>query len=181
MSRRQPPPPVILPWRNRTAVERHSVDRCGGGADGDDIPEGPVVDENVHVVIHEKDSNTNLLKNTGRNSKRIQPTVLPGAIRTATAPMMPVKNVTDQYDYRCTVTPAQLQVLVPAVSLTKAGTIKTLSSHQRADAKTAFEGADGGVTVVDRYVQRACFVHRLQTQIKVVSTYHLPAGSEHFA
>ncbi|MDI5821715.1 SinI family autotransporter-associated protein, partial [Salmonella enterica subsp. enterica serovar Kentucky] len=42
---------------------------AGGGSDDDEIPEGPVVDENVHVVIHEKDSNTNLLKNTGTTLK----------------------------------------------------------------------------------------------------------------
>ncbi|HAE5078596.1 TPA_asm: hypothetical protein G4G62_004334, partial [Salmonella enterica subsp. enterica serovar Typhimurium] len=42
---------------------------AGGGSDDDEIPEGPVVDENVHVVIHEKDSNTNLLKNSGTTLK----------------------------------------------------------------------------------------------------------------
>lgn len=73
----------------------------GGGADDDDIPEGPVVDENVHVVIHEKDSNTNLLKNTGTKLKtNTTYQVLLWSDKNGNGTYDAGENVTDQYDYR---------------------------------------------------------------------------------
>ncbi|WP_366541324.1 SinI family autotransporter-associated protein, partial [Salmonella enterica] len=74
---------------------------AGGGSDDDEIPEGPVVDENVHVVIHEKDSNTNLLKNTGTTLKtNTTYQVLLWSDKNGNGTYDAGENVTDQYDYR---------------------------------------------------------------------------------
>ncbi len=74
---------------------------AGGGSDDDEIPEGPVVDENVHVVIHEKDSNTNLLKNSGTTLKtNTTYQVLLWSDKNGNGTYDAGENVTDQYDYR---------------------------------------------------------------------------------
>lgn len=123
---------------------------AGGGADGDDIPEGPVVDENVHVVIHEKDSNTNLLKNTGTKLKtNTTYQVLLWSDKNGNGTYDAGENVTDQYDYRWKF------VGTSAIAGTGTGGIVNESWNDKdlvipltnAEAKTAFEGADGGVTV----------------------------------
>ncbi|WP_082243119.1 SinI family autotransporter-associated protein [Salmonella enterica] len=122
----------------------------GGGADDDDIPEGPVVDENVHVVIHEKDSNTNLLKNTGTKLKtNTTYQVLLWSDKNGNGIYDAGENVTDQYDYRWKF------VGTSAIAGTGTGGIVNESWNDKdlvipvtnAEAKTAFEGADGGVTV----------------------------------
>ncbi|APV87707.1 hypothetical protein EXA76_13655 [Salmonella enterica subsp. enterica serovar Stanleyville] len=129
---------------------------AGGGADGDDIPEGPVVDENVHVVIHEKDSNTNLLKNTGTTLKtNTTYQVLLWSDKNGNGTYDTGEDVTSQYDYRWKF------VGTSKIAGTGTGGIvkETYNNSDlvipvtNAEAKTAFEGADGGVIVGSDGVQ----------------------------
>ncbi|EAA9320899.1 SinI family autotransporter-associated protein [Salmonella enterica] len=131
---------------------------AGGGADGDDddIPEGPVVDDNVHVVIHEKGSNTNLLKNTGTTLKtNTTYQVLLWSDKNGNGTYDAGENVTDQYDYRWKF------VGTSKIAGTGTGGIVNESWNDKdlvipltnTEAKEAFEGADGGVTVGSDGVQ----------------------------
>lgn len=131
---------------------------AGGGADGDDddIPEGPVVDDNVHVVIHEKGSNTNLLKNTGTTLKtNTTYQVLLWSDKNGNGTYDAGENVTDQYDYRWKF------VGKSAIAGTGTGGIVNESWNDKdlvipvtnVEAKAAFEGAEGGVTVGSDGVQ----------------------------
>lgn len=158
----------------------------GGGADDDDIPEGPVVDENVHVVIHEKDSNTNLLKNTGTKLKtNTTYQVLLWSDKNGNGTYDAGENVTDQYDYvGNSLAPAQLQVLVPAVSLTKAGTIKTLSSRLPTPKRKRRSREQTAALPWVPTVSRALVCPSTTDANKLSSTYHSPRGvvfSAHFA
>lgn len=64
---------------------------AGGGADDDDIPEGPVVDENVKVVIYESGSTTNLLGTATKLKTATTYKVLLWKDKTATAVTILVK------------------------------------------------------------------------------------------
>lgn len=66
---------------------------AGGGADDDDIPEGPVVDENVKVVVYESGSTTNLLGTATTLKTNTTYKVLLWKDKTVTAPTIPVKTL----------------------------------------------------------------------------------------
>ncbi|EAO5313605.1 hypothetical protein E8A33_13110 [Salmonella enterica] len=124
---------------------------AGGGADGDDIPEGPVVDENVHVVIYESGSTTNLLgTSTPLKTNTTYKVLLWKDKEGGTAGKYDTgEEVTSQYDYRWKF------VGTSKIAGTGTGGIVNESWNDKdlvipltnAEAKTAFEGADGGVTV----------------------------------
>ncbi|AVS17149.1 hypothetical protein B7N40_20150 [Salmonella enterica subsp. enterica serovar Bovismorbificans] len=129
---------------------------AGGGSDDDEIPEGPVVDENVHVVIHEKDSNTNLLKNSGTTLKtNTTYQVLLWSDKNGNGTYDAGENVTDQYDYRWKF------VGTSKIAGTGTGGIVNENWNDKdlvipltnSEAKEAFEGAEGGVTVGSDGVQ----------------------------
>lgn len=157
----------------------------GGGADDDDIPEGPVVDENVHVVIHEKDSNTNLLKNTGTKLKtNTTYQVLLWSDKNGNGTYDAGENVTSMTTVGNSLAPAQLQVLVPAVSLTKAGTIKTLSSRLPTPKRKRRSREQTAALPWVPTVSRALVCPSTTDANKLSSTYHSPRGvvfSAHFA
>ncbi|MDU3906690.1 MAG: SinI family autotransporter-associated protein [Citrobacter portucalensis] len=123
----------------------------GGGGDDDDIPEGPVVDENVHAVIYESGSTTNLLGATTNLKTNTTYKVLlwkdkaggtEGKYDTG-------EEVTADYNYRWRF------VGTSQKAGTGTGGIVNESWNDKdlvipitnAEAKTAFEGASGGVTV----------------------------------
>lgn len=124
---------------------------AGGGADGDDIPEGPVVDENVHVVIYESGSTTNLLgTSTPLKTNTTYKVLLWKDKEGGTAGKYDTgEEVTSQYDYRWKF------VGTSKIAGTGTGGIVNESWNDKdlvipvtnAEAKTAFEGAEGGVTV----------------------------------
>ncbi len=151
---------------------------AGGGSDDDEIPEGPVVDENVHVVIHEKDSNTNLLKNTGTTLKtNTTYQVLLWSDKNGNGTYDAGENVTDQYDYRWKF------VGTSKIAGTGTGGIVNESWNDKdlvipvtnVEAKAAFEGAEGGVTVGSDGVE-ALVCPSTTNANKLSSTYHSPRG-----
>ena len=124
---------------------------AGGGSDGDDIPEGPVVDENVHVVIYAAGTTTNLLDTqTMLNTDTTYKVLLWKDKAGGTAGSYDAgEEVTSQYDYRWKFTGSS------GIAGTGVGGIVNESYNNRdlvipltnAEAKAAFEGAEGGVTV----------------------------------
>ncbi len=159
---------------------------AGGGADGDDIPEGPVVDENVHVVIHEKDSNTNLLKNSGTTLKtNTTYQVLLWSDKNGNGTYDAGENVpTSMTTAGNSSVPAQLQVLALAVSSTKTGTIKTLSSRLPTPKRKRRSREQTAALPWVATVSRALLCPSTTNANKLSSTYHSPRGvvfSAHFA
>ncbi|EIR3139668.1 hypothetical protein LWV20_000292 [Salmonella enterica] len=128
---------------------------AGGGADGDDIPEGPVVDENVHVVIYESGSTTNLLGTSTPLKTDTTYKVLLWSDKNSNGTYDTGEDVTSQYDYRWKF------VGTSAIARTGTGGIVNENWNDKdlvipvtnADAKAAFEGAEGGVTVGSDGVQ----------------------------
>lgn len=124
---------------------------AGGGADDDDIPEGPVYDSDVHVVIYEAGSQTNLLgKETKLKTNTTYKVLLWKDKAGGRANQYDTgEEVTSQYDYRWKFTGQS------GVAHTGSAGIVNESYNNRdlvipitnAEAKTAFEGAEGGVTV----------------------------------
>lgn len=124
---------------------------AGGGSDDDDIPEGPVFDSDVHVVIYESGSQTNLLgSDTKLKTDTTYKVLLWKDKAGGTAGKYDTgEDVTNQYDYRWKFTGSS------AIAGTGAPGIVNESYNNKdlvipvtnADAKTAFEGAAGGVTV----------------------------------
>ncbi len=108
------------------------------------------------MVIHEKDSNTNLLKNSGTTLKtNTTYQVLLWSDKNGNGTYDAGENVTDQYDYRWKF------VGTSKIAGTGTGGIVNESWNDKdlvipvtnAEAKMAFEGADGGVTVGSDGVQ----------------------------
>ncbi|WP_366538222.1 SinI family autotransporter-associated protein, partial [Salmonella enterica] len=128
---------------------------AGGGADGDDIPEGPVVDENVHVVIYESGSTTNLLGTSTPLKTDTTYKVLLWSDKNSNGTYDTGEDVTSQYDYRWKF------VGTSAIAGTGTGGIVNENWNDKdlvipvtnVDAKAAFEGAEGGVTVGSDGVQ----------------------------
>lgn len=130
---------------------------AGGGSDDDDIPEGPVVDENIQVVIYESGSTTNLLgTSTALKTDTTYKVLLWKDKAGGTAGKYDAgEEVTSSYDYRWKFTGTSKS------AGTGAGGIVNDTWNNKdlvipltnADAKTAFEGADGGVTVGSDGVQ----------------------------
>ncbi|EAP8962922.1 hypothetical protein LN258_001769 [Salmonella enterica subsp. enterica serovar Banana] len=128
---------------------------AGGGSDDDEIPEGPVVDENVHVVIYESGSTTNLLGTSTPLKTDTTYKVLLWSDKNSNGTYDTGEDVTSQYDYRWKF------MGTSAKAGTGAGGIVNESWNDKdlvipltnAEAKEAFEGAEGGVTVGSDGVQ----------------------------
>ncbi|SUH07815.1 membrane protein [Salmonella enterica subsp. enterica] len=154
---------------------------AGGGSDDDEIPEGPVVDENVHVVIYESGSTTNLLGTSTPLKTDTTYKVLLWSDKNSNGTYDTGEDVTSQYDYRWKF------MGTSAKAGTGAGGIVNESWNDKdlvipltnAEAKEAFEGAEGGVTVGSDGVQGLWFVHRLQTQISCPQ-HTTPRGEWYF-
>ncbi len=73
---------------------------AGGGSDDDEIPEYPVVDENVHVVIYESGSTTNLLGTSTPLKTDTTYKVLLWSDKNSNGTYDTGEDVTSQYDYR---------------------------------------------------------------------------------
>lgn len=122
---------------------------AGGGSDDDTLPEGPVVNESVKVVIYEAGSNTNLLGSDTKLKTNTTYKVLLWSDKNGNSTYDTGEDVTSQYDYRWKFTGNS------AIAGTGASGIVNESWNDKdlvipvtnAEAKTAFEGADGGVTV----------------------------------
>jgi hypothetical protein len=122
---------------------------AGGGSDDDDVPEGPVVNESVKVVIYEAGSTTNLLGSDTKLKTNTTYKVLLWSDKNSNSKYDTGEEVTSQYDYRWKFTGNS------AIASTGASGIVNESWNDKdlvipvtnAEAKTAFEGADGGVTV----------------------------------
>ena len=122
---------------------------AGGGSDDDDVPEGPVVNESVKVVIYEAGSTTNLLGSDTKLKTNTTYKVLLWSDKNSNSKYDTGEEVTSQYDYRWKFTGNS------AIAGTGASGIVNESWNDKdlvipvtnAEAKTAFEGADGGVTV----------------------------------
>ncbi|WP_171923114.1 SinI family autotransporter-associated protein [Salmonella bongori] len=122
---------------------------AGGGSDDDDIPEGPVVNESVKVSIYEDGTTTNLLGTDTKLKTNTTYKVLLWSDKNGNSKYDTGEDVTDQYDYRWKFTGSS------AIANTgKAGIVnESYNNHDlvipltNAEAKAAFEGADGGVTI----------------------------------
>ncbi|MDA8511353.1 SinI family autotransporter-associated protein [Citrobacter sp. Igbk 14] len=129
---------------------------AGGGADDDDIPEGPVVDDNVKVAIYESGTTANLLGNTSTKLKtNTTYKVLLWKDKNGNNTYDTGEDVTSSYNYRWKFTGTSLQ-------LGAAGGIVNESFNNsdlvipvtNAEAKTAFDnGESGGVTLGNDGVQ----------------------------
>ncbi|POP45133.1 hypothetical protein CHU32_20440 [Superficieibacter electus] len=130
---------------------------AGGGADDDDIPEGPVVDENVHVVIHEEGQSTNLLGSTANlKTNTTYQVLLWKDLDGDNTYDGGDENVTDNYNYRWRFTGTS----GIATGQGSAGIVNSKYDNNdlvipvtNAQAKTEFEGAENGVTVGTNGVQ----------------------------
>ncbi|ECI4595797.1 hypothetical protein DQD29_06040 [Salmonella enterica subsp. salamae] len=123
---------------------------AGGGADDDDVPEGPVVNESVKVVIYKSGSNTNLLGTQTKLETNATYKVLLWSDKNANGTYDGgEENVTTQYDYRWkfTGTSAKAGTGVPGIVNESYNNHDLVIPITNAEAKTAFEGAEGGVTV----------------------------------
>ncbi|MDE9618939.1 SinI family autotransporter-associated protein [Citrobacter portucalensis] len=124
---------------------------AGGGADDDDIPEGPVYDNEVHVVIYESGSQANLLGTETKLKTDTTYKVLLWKDKAGgtTGKYDTGEDVTSQYDYRWKFTGTSAVAKTGAPGIVN----ETYNNHDlvipltNAEAKTAFEGASGGVTV----------------------------------
>lgn len=160
---------------------------AGGGADGDDIPEGPVVDENVMWLSTSlaqpptcwvpllRSKPTQLIKFCCGKIKRVVRQVNTIPVKRLPASTTTVGN---------SLAPAQLQVLVPAVSLTKAGTIKTLSSLSPTPKRKRRSREQTAALPWVPTVSRALVCPSTTDANKLSSTYHSLRGvvfSAHFA
>lgn len=128
---------------------------AGGGADDDDIPEGPVVDENVKVVIYESGSTTNLLGTATKLKTATTYKVLLWKDKNSNGSYDTGEDVTSDYNYRWKFTGTSLQ-------LGAAGGIINESHNNsdlvipvtNAEAKGTFDNGDsGGVTLGNDGVQ----------------------------
>ncbi len=122
---------------------------AGGGSDSDDIPEGPVYDSAVHVVIYESGTQANLL---GKETKLKTDTtykVLLWKDKNGDDKYTADEAVTDQYDYRWKFTgnSAIAGTGAPGIVNESWNNKDLVIPATNAEAKTAFEGAAGGVTV----------------------------------
>lgn len=130
---------------------------AGGGSDDDDIPEGPVVDENVHVVIYESGSTTNLLGTaTKLKTDTTYKVMLWKDKAGGTAGRYDTgEEVTDQYDYRWKFTGTSLQLnAVGGIVNTSQNNKDLVIPVTNAEAKTTFDyTGEGGVTLGDDGVQ----------------------------
>lgn len=128
---------------------------AGGGADDDDIPEGPVVDENVKVVIHESGANTNLLGSDAKLKTNTTYQVLLWKDKNSNGQYDAGENVTSDYNYRWkfTGTSKQLGTAGGLVSSTYNNS-DLVVPVTNAEAKAAFDnGESGGVTLGNDGVQ----------------------------
>lgn len=128
----------------------------GGGLDDDEILEGLVVDENVYVVIYEKDLNINLLKNIGMIFKmNIIYQVLLWSDKNGNGIYDVGENVIDQYDY-CW----KFVGISKIVGIGIGGIVNESWNDKdfvifviNVEVKMVFEGVDGGVIVGSDGVQ----------------------------
>lgn len=128
---------------------------AGGGADDDDIPEGPVVDENVKVVIHESGVNTNLLGTDAKLKTNTTYQVLLWKDKNSNGKYDSGEDVTSDYNYRWKFTGTSLQLGAAGglVSSTYNNT-DLVVPVTNAEAKSAFDnGESGGVTLGNDGVQ----------------------------
>ncbi|EFE09849.1 SinI family autotransporter-associated protein [Citrobacter youngae] len=128
---------------------------AGGGGDDDDIPEGPVVDENVKVVIYESGTTANLLGSATKLKTNTTYKVLLWKDANGNGTYDTGEDVTADYHYRWKFTGTSLQ-------LGASGGIVNASHNDgdlvipvtNAEAKTAFDNGDsGGVTLGNDGVQ----------------------------
>ncbi|EHR8837008.1 hypothetical protein ABJ851_001561 [Shigella flexneri] len=121
----------------------------GGGADDDDIPEGPVVNENVKVIIYESGSTSNLLDTSTKLKTNTTYKVLLWADQNSDSKYNPGEEVTSEYDYRWkfTGTSAIAATGIPGIVNGKYNNQDLVIPVTNAEAKTEFEGAENGVTV----------------------------------
>lgn len=83
---------------------------AGGGADDDDIPEGPVVDDNLHVVIYKEGATTNLLGTTTKIDVNTTYKVLLWSDKNGNNTYDTGEDVTAQYNYRWRLTGTSAQL-----------------------------------------------------------------------
>ncbi|HBM9259785.1 TPA: SinI family autotransporter-associated protein [Citrobacter freundii] len=130
---------------------------AGGGADDDDIPEGPVFDDAVQVVIYESGTTTNLLGSATKLKTNTTYKVLLWKDKAGgTAGKYDTgEEVTSDYDYRWkfTGTSAIAATGTPGIVNEKYNDSDLVIPVTNAEAKTEFEGAQGGVTVGSDGVQ----------------------------
>ncbi|MNI61225.1 hypothetical protein D3C73_1164860 [compost metagenome] len=128
---------------------------AGGGADDDDIPEGPVVDENVKVVVYESGSTTNLLGTATTLKTNTTYKVLLWKDKNSNGTYDTGEDVTSDYNYRWKFTgnSKQLGAAGGLVSSTYNNT-DLVVPVTNAEAKSAFDnGESGGVTLGNDGVQ----------------------------
>lgn len=128
---------------------------AGGGADDDDIPEGPVVNESVKVVIYEAGTTTNLLGTTTKLKTNTTYKVLLWTDKNGDNKYNAGEEVTREYDYRWKFTGSSAIAATgaPGIVSEKYNNQDLVIPVTNAEAKTEFEGAENGVTVGSDGVQ----------------------------
>lgn len=117
---------------------------AGGGSDDDDIPEGPVVDENVHVVIYEAGTTTNLLGTSTKLKTNTTYKVLLWKDKNASRSYDAGEEVTSDYNYRWKFTGNSLQLgTVGGIVNATYNNSDLVIPLTNAEAKAAFDYADG--------------------------------------
>ncbi|HDP4933785.1 TPA: inverse autotransporter beta domain-containing protein [Escherichia coli] len=121
---------------------------AGGGSDSDDIPEGPVFDDAVKVVIHEQGVNTNLLGKETKLKTNTTYQVMLWKDKNSNGSYDTGEEVTSQYNYRWRFTGTSLQLR------TNGGIVNPSYNNSdlvipvtNAEAKTAFDYSEGGLTL----------------------------------
>ncbi|HEE0039888.1 hypothetical protein HV319_07100 [Citrobacter freundii] len=117
---------------------------AGGGSDDDDIPEGPVVDANVHVVIYEAGTTTNLLGTSTKLKTNTTYKVLLWKDKNASRSYDAGEEVTSDYNYRWKFTGNSLQLgTVGGIVNATYNNSDLVIPLTNAEAKAAFDNADG--------------------------------------
>lgn len=129
---------------------------AGGGSDSDDIPEGPVFDDAVHVVIYEAGTTTNLLGTTTTlKTNTIYKVLLWKDKAGGEANRYDAgEDVTSQYNYRWRFTGTSLQLGTAGGLVNPENNNKDLVIPvTNAQAKSAFDYTGDGITIGNDGVQ----------------------------
>ncbi|MEO3991744.1 SinI family autotransporter-associated protein [Pseudocitrobacter cyperus] len=121
---------------------------AGGGSDSDDIPEGPVVDNKLNVVIYKEGTQTNLLGTSTKIDVNTTYKVLLWSDKNGNDTYDAGEDVTANYNYRWKFTGTSAQLHTAGGIVNSSFNNNDLVIPQtNAEAKTAFDNASGNLTL----------------------------------
>lgn len=121
---------------------------AGGGSDSDDIPEGPVIDDNLHVVLYKEGTTTNLLGTSGKIDLNTTYKVMLWSDKNGNNTYDTGEDVTANYTYRWRLTGTSAQLGANGGVVSESWNDRALVIPQtNAEAKTAFDNTGSGLNI----------------------------------